>query len=207
MKNGLILCAILMATVILLSNILVQYMLGNWLTYGALTYPFAFLINDITNRLYGANAARRVVLIGFGLGILCSFIGTQIIGEFGPLVTIRIALASGTAFIFAQLVDIYIFNRMRSFAWWSGPVSSSLIGSSLDTLLFFSIAFSNFFNFINPITDVSWANESTPVFGIGSLAPLWVSLAMADFIVKIGLALISLIPFRVVILRHEASTN
>ena len=207
MKNGLILCAILMATVILLSNILVQYMLGNWLTYGALTYPFAFLINDITNRLYGANAARRVVLIGFGLGILCSFIGTQIIGEFGPLVTIRIALASGTAFIFAQLVDIYIFNRMRSFAWWSGPVSSSLIGSSLDTLLFFSIAFSNLFNFINPITDMSWANESTPVFGIGSPAPLWVSLAMADFIVKIGLVLISLIPFRVVILRHEASTN
>ena len=117
MKNGLILCAILMATVILLSNILVQYMLGNWLTYGALTYPFAFLINDITNRLYGANAARRVVLIGFGLGILCSFIGTQIIGEFGPLVTIRIALASGTAFIFAQLVDIYIFNRISGYSF------------------------------------------------------------------------------------------
>ena len=104
MNRGLIFGIIAMAAVVVASNILVQFLMGNWLTWGAFTYPFAFLITDLTNRLYGANQARKVVFVGFCVGVLCSFIGTQIIGEFGPLVTLRIAIGSGFAFLIAQLI-------------------------------------------------------------------------------------------------------
>ena len=104
---------IVMSFIVLISNILVQFLLGNWLTWGALTYPFAFLVTDITNRFYGLTAARKVVLFGFIIGLFCSFIGTQLQGEFGPLVTLRIALGSATAFIVAHFLDISIFNYFR----------------------------------------------------------------------------------------------
>ena len=108
---------IAMAAIVVASNILVQYPLGTFLTWGALTYPFAFLVTDLVNRLEGPAAARRVVFAGFATGILCSFIGTQIMGEFGPLVTLRIALGSGIAFLCAQLLDISVFNRLRQGSW------------------------------------------------------------------------------------------
>ena len=131
-----------MAAIVVASNILVQFLFGQWLTWGAFTYPLAFLVTDIMNRVYGVQAARRVVFVGFLTGVACSLIGTQIMGEFGPLVTLRIALGSGIAFLTAQLLDVAIFDRLRGGKWWQAPVFSSVIGSSLDTALFFTIAFS-----------------------------------------------------------------
>ena len=188
---------IAMAIIVVASNILVQYLLGNWLTWGAFTYPFAFLVTDVMNRVYGAKAARKVVFIGFLVGVLCSLIGTQIIGEFGPLVTFRVALGSGLAFLTAQLVDVGIFSALRSGAWWRAPLASTIVGSTLDTALFFTIAFSGALVFLEPANDVSWAGEVLPLLGFGPAAPLWVSLAVADWGVKLSLALIALIPFRV----------
>ena len=118
MTRGLIIGVAAMAAVVVASNILVQYLLGNWLTWGAFTYPVAFLVTDLMNRLYGAPTARKVVLAGFVVGIASSFIGTQIIGEFGPLVTLRIAIGSGTAFLIAQLVDVLVFDKLRAGVWW-----------------------------------------------------------------------------------------
>ena len=187
-----------MATIVVASNILVQFLFGQWLTWGAFTYPLAFLVTDIMNRVYGPSAARRVVFIGFLVGVACSLIGTQIMGEFGPLVTLRIAVGSGIAFLTAQLLDVAIFDRLRAAKWWQAPVFSSIIGSSVDTFLFFSIAFSAQLAFLEPVNDVSWANEVLPLLGMGPEAPLWVSLAVADWGVKMALALIALIPFRIV---------
>lgn len=189
---------IAMAAIVVASNILVQFLYGNWLTYGAFTYPLAFLITDIMNRVYGPAAARRVVLVGFVVGLICSLIGTQIMGEFGPLVTVRIAIGSGIAFLVAQLVDVSIFATLKNGAWWRAPLVSTLIGSTLDTALFFSIAFSGAFSFVHPATDVSWAAEAVPLLGAGPVAPLWVSLAVADWAVKLSIALIALIPFRMI---------
>jgi len=188
-----------MAAVVLASNILVQFLFGNWLTWGAFTYPFAFLVTDLMNRIYGARAARQVVFAGFLVGILCSLIGTQIMGEFGPLVTWRIAIASGAAFLTAQMLDIAIFDRLREGAWWRAPLASTLVGSSVDTALFFTIAFSGALSFIEPANDVSWAGEALPLLGFGPMVPLWVSLAVADWGVKLSLALIALIPFRLIV--------
>lgn len=187
-----------MATIVLASNILVQFLFGNWLTWGAFTYPLAFLVTDIMNRVYGAAAARQVVLVGFVVGLICSLIGTQIMGEFGPLVTVRIAIGSGLAFLTAQLLDVGIFSALRRGVWWKAPLVSTLIGSTVDTVLFFSIAFSASLAFIHPATDVAWAGEMLPILGIGPVAPLWVSLAIADWAVKLSLALIALAPFRIV---------
>ncbi|MFP7569413.1 queuosine precursor transporter [Marivita sp. S2033] len=192
-----------MAVIVLASNILVQFLFGNWLTWGAFTYPFAFLVTDLMNRLYGPSAARQVVFTGFVVGVFCSLAGTQVQGEFGPLVTIRIALASGVAFLSAQLLDVAIFDRLRRGAWWRAPLASTLVGASLDTALFFSIAFSGTLVFLDPANDVSWAGELTPVLGAGPLMPLWVSLAVADWLVKLSLALIALIPFRLMVLRFR----
>ncbi|WP_226780173.1 queuosine precursor transporter [Oceaniglobus trochenteri] len=192
---------IAMATVVLASNILVQYLWGNWLTLGAFTYPLAFLVTDVMNRVYGAAMARRVVLAGFVTGLACSLVGTQIMGEFGPLVTWRVALASGTAFLVAQLADVAIFDRLRGGAWWRAPLVSTLIGSALDTALFFTIAFSAALSFVEPGNDVAWANEALPLLGLGPVAPLWASLALADWGVKLSLALIALIPFRLIVAR------
>ncbi len=188
-----------MAAVVVASNILVQFLFGQWLTWGAFTYPLAFLVTDITNRVYGASDARRVVLAGFVVGIICSLIGTQISGEFGPLVTWRIALGSGLAFLTAQLIDVSVFNGLRGGVWWRAPLVSTLIGSILDTAIFFTIAFSAALTFIEPGNDVSWAGEVLPMLGVGSMMPLWVSLAVADWGVKLALALAALIPFRIIV--------
>lgn len=199
MTKSTLLGVIAMAAIVVASNILVQKLLGNWLTWGAFTYPFAFLVTDLMNRLYGPSQARKVILAGFVTGILCSFIGTQIIGEFGPLVTLRIAIGSGTAFLIAQLTDVFVFNRLRASNWWKAPLASSLIGSALDTAIFFSIAFSAALTFLEPANDTSWATEMLPLLGVGPTVPLWVSLAVADFGVKLLLALIALIPFRALV--------
>ena len=190
-----------MAAIVVASNILVQYLFGNWLTWGAFTYPLAFLVTDIMNRVYGAGPARTVVFAGFVVGIICSLIGTQIVGEFGPLVTLRIAIGSGIAFLTAQLLDVGIFSALRKGVWWKAPLVSTLIGSTVDTALFFTIAFSASLSFIEPGNDVSWAGEILPIFGVGPLAPLWVSLAIADWGVKLSLALIALAPFRAITAR------
>ncbi len=126
---------IAMAAIVVASNILVQFLFGQWLTWGAFTYPLAFLVTDIMNRVYGAAAARKVVLAGFVAGVVCSLIGTQIMGEFGPLVTVRIAIASGVAFLTAQLIDVAIFSALRTGAWWRAPLASTLVSSSVDTIL------------------------------------------------------------------------
>jgi uncharacterized integral membrane protein (TIGR00697 family) len=158
-------------------------------------------VTDLMNRLYGPSAARRVVIAGFAVGVACSLVGTQIMGEFGPLVTLRIALASGLAFLVAQLVDVAVFDRLREGTWWRAPLASTLIGSTLDTALFFSIAFSGGLTFLEPANDVSWANEPVPVLGVGPVAPLWISLAIADWAVKLSLAVLALVPFRVILRR------
>lgn len=192
-----------MAAIVVTSNILVQHLFGQWLTWGAFTYPFAFLVTDLTNRLYGSRDARRIVWAGFAVGVACSLIGSQIVGEFGPLVTFRIALGSGLAFLTAQLVDVAVFDRLRQGAWWRAPLASTLIGSTLDTALFFTIAFSGALTWLEPGNDVSWANEILPLLGQGPLAPLWLSLAVADWGVKLSLALVALIPFRAIVSRFQ----
>lgn len=190
-----------MAAVVVASNILVQFLFGQWLTWGAFTYPIAFLITDVMNRVYGAGPARRVVLAGFVVGVICSLIGTQIMGEFGPLVTLRIALGSGLAFLTAQLLDVSIFSALRAGKWWRAPLASTLVGSSVDTAIFFTVAFSGALSWIEPINDVSWAGEMLPLLGAGPMAPLWVSLAVADWLVKLSLALLALVPFRMIVTR------
>ncbi|CUJ28260.1 queuosine precursor transporter [Cognatishimia activa] len=200
---------IAMAAIVVASNIFVQFLFGNWLTWGAFTYPLAFLVTDVMNRVYGVQAARKVVFAGFLVGIICSVIGTQIMlqgdGFTYPAVTLRIAIGSGLAFLTAQLLDVAIFDRLRDGAWWRAPLASTLIGSSIDTALFFTIAFSAGLRFIEPANDVSWANEALPLLGAGPIAPLWVSLAIADWAVKLSLALIALVPFRVIVARLMAS--
>ncbi len=196
---------IAMAAVVVASNILVQVLYGQWLTLGAFTYPIAFLVTDVMNRVYGAALARRVVFAGFLVGVVCSLIGTQIMGEFGPLVTWRIAVGSGIAFLTAQLLDVAIFDRLRGGVWWRAPLASTLVGSTLDTVLFFTIAFSAGLTFLEPANDVSWANESLPLLGAGPVLPLWISLGLADWCVKIGIALVALVPFRLIVGRLTAA--
>jgi uncharacterized PurR-regulated membrane protein YhhQ (DUF165 family) len=150
-----------MAVVVTVSNIAVQYPINDWLTWGALTYPIAFLVTDLTNRRLGAGAARNVVYVGFAFAVALS------IGFATP----RIALASGTAFLVAQLLDISIFDRLRQASWWRAPLVSSTIASVLDTALFFSLAF---------------AATGLP----------WITWAVGDLAVKIAVALVLLIPFR-----------
>ena len=199
MTRNLIPGVIAMAAIVVASNILVQHLFGQWLTWGAFTYPFAFLVTDLMNRIYGAGAARRVVLVGFGVGLVCSVIGTQVMGAFGPLVTLRIAIASGLAFLTAQMLDVAIFDRLRSGAWWRAPLVSTLVGATADTAIFFTVAFSTALIWLEPLNDVAWANAALPLLGAGPVAPLWVSLAVADWGVKLALALIALIPFRIII--------
>jgi queuosine precursor transporter len=185
-----------MAVIVVLSNILVQFLVGDWLTWGAFTYPFAFLVTDLMNRLNGPAAARRVVLAGFVVGLLCSFVGAQIEGPFGPLVSLRVAIGSGAAFLVGQLMDVAVFNRLRAGSWWRAPLASSVLGSVVDTGVFFALAFSASLAFIAPQVDVAWANEAVPLLGRGPVAPLWISLAVADFCVKLAIAVLALAPFR-----------
>ena len=190
-----------MAVIVVASNVLVQFLYGNWLTYGAFVYPFAFLVTDVINRVAGPYRARRVVVAGFCVGLLCSLAGSQIENEFGPLVTLRIAIGSGTAFLVAQLLDVALFDRLRRGRWWRAPLASTVIGSVVDTALFFAIAFSAAFVFLEPGNDVSWANQEVSLLGLGPAAPLWVSLAVADLMVKLSISLVALIPFRLATVR------
>ncbi len=183
-----------MAAIVVASNILVQFLFGNWLTWGAFTYPLAFLVNDLMNRFYGPSAARKVVWVGFAVGVAFSLVATAF-----DATTLRIALGSGIAFLTAQMLDVAIFDRLREGRWWRAPLASTLVGSTVDTALFFTIAFSASLTFINPADDVSWAADVLPLLGVGPEVPLWVSLAVADWMVKLGLALLALVPFRIIV--------
>ena len=173
MNKLLLLLSVLMGVVVLSSNYLVQfpvnyYNLEDILTYGAFTYPIAFLITDLTNRSYGKLVARKIVYFGFVLGIASTlFFSTN----FSDLISIRIAIGSGSAFMVAQLLDVKIFDQLRKKKWFVAPLTSSFIGSIIDTFLFFSISF----------------------YGTG--IP-WVTLSFGDLVVKILVTLIMLIPFR-----------
>ena len=150
---------IAMSLVILASNELVNHPINDWLTWGAFSYPLSFLVTDITNRLFNAQAARRVVYIGFSLGVVLSLI-----------IDTRIAIASGSAFLIAQLLDIYVFNKLRRLAWWKAPLASSVIGSAIDTALFFTIAF-----IYSNLPWITWAmgDFSAKLFMAASLLPIF----------------------------------
>ncbi|MFQ1700494.1 queuosine precursor transporter [Loktanella agnita] len=196
---------IAMAAIVVASNILVQFLiLDGLLTWGAFTYPLAFLVTDVMNRIYGPAAARKVVFAGLVAGIICSLIGSQIMLEFGPAVPIRVAIASATAFLVAQLLDIVVFNRFRGGAWWQAPLASTIVGSVVDTAIFFTIAFAGFFNSFSSFAaeQIIWAQDMVPFLNTGPTVPLWVSLAVADWGVKVFVALIALIPFRLIV-RHR----
>jgi queuosine precursor transporter len=204
MKNSIYPGILAMAVVVVASNILVQHPIGQWLTWGAFTYPLSFFVSDMVNRFQGVTAARRVVYAGFATGLVCSLIGTQIMGEYGPLVTLRVAIGSGTAFLIGQLLDVQVFDRLRRAAWWRAPFLSTFFGSTLDTLIFFSIAFSATLIFLDPGDDVSWATEPVRLLGLGPMVPFWVSLATADWLVKVAVDLIALLPFRLAVYRYAA---
>jgi len=168
--------AFLMASVVALSNYLVQFPvnylgLKDLLTYGAFSYPIAFLITDLSNRRYGKNTAKKIVYLGFALGV---FLTLYFSTNYSDLISIRIAIGSGTAFLVAQLIDVNVFDRLRKKIWFTAPLVSSLVGSSIDTFLFFSISFYG--------TEVSW-----------------ITLSFGDLLVKIFVALIMLIPFRLLL--------
>jgi len=166
--------SVLMGVVVLASNYLVQfpikyYGLEKMLTYGAFSYPIAFLITDLANRSYGKLVARKIVYIGFVIGIAITLLFST---SFTDLISVRIAIGSGSAFIIAQLLDVQIFDQLRERKWFVAPLTSSFIGSTVDTFLFFSISF----------------------YGTG--IP-WVTLSFGDLAVKIFVALLMLIPFRI----------
>jgi len=196
-----------MATVVVASNILVQFFVGDWLTWGAFTYPIAFLVTDVTNRIYGAQTARKVVFVGFAVGVICSLIGSQISVNLGtpddpflaPAVTLRVAIGSGIAFLSAQLLDVAVFSRLKDGTWWRAPLVSSFIGSAVDTVLFFTIAFSaGFVTLLGADHNTDFFNEvvTTP---FGFEATRWVGTAFVDWSVKMAIALIALIPFRLIV--------
>lgn len=183
---------IAMALVVLASNVAVQYPFTTWgledyLTWGAFTYPVAFLVTDLTNRRFGARTARLVVLVGFVVAVALSI----------WLATPRIAIASGTAFLVAQLLDVVVFDRLRRQAWWRPPLFSTLISSALDTVLFFSIAFSAAFSYLDTALGLEDGSLAFPVpfFGFGAEMPLWVSLAVGDFCVKLVMGFAMLAPY------------
>jgi uncharacterized PurR-regulated membrane protein YhhQ (DUF165 family) len=186
-----------MVAVVTASNILVQFPvqadlgpihLGDLLTWGAFTYPFAFLVSDLTNRFDGPGRARIVVVIGFAAALcLSAFLATP-----------RIAIASATAFLIGQLLDIAVFSRLRNRFWLVPPLSASLLGSLLDTAIFFSIAFAPPFAFIDAFFNAPDGSLAMPApwLGIGTQVPLWLSLASGDFSVKFLAALLLLVPYR-----------
>lgn len=186
-----------MATVVVASNILVQFpvsadvgplALADFLTWGAFTYPLAFLVTDVVNRTFGPALARRVALAGFAIAVVLSVM----------LANPRIAVASGTAFLAAQMFDVALFDRLRSGPWWRAPLASSLAASALDTALFFTLAFAAAIPWmVDP-----FATEVTPLFGILPLeAPRWTGWALADFVVKLAVAGLALGPYRIIVTR------
>jgi uncharacterized PurR-regulated membrane protein YhhQ (DUF165 family) len=182
-----------MTLVVVASNFLVQFplngeiagiQLGDILTWGAFTYPVAFLITDLTNRQFGPQTARKVVFAGFVVGVTLSFVTAL------P----RIAIASGSAYLAGQLLDIALFNRLRRQAWWRAPLVGSLIGSLLDTVMFFSLSFAAFFVFLGANTP--FALEQAPILGIfATETPRWISWAIGDFTVKLIVGLVMLLPY------------
>ena len=171
-----LLLALLMASVVALSNYLVQFPiryfnLENLLTYGAFSYPIAFLITDLSNRRYGRKIAKKIVYLGFALGI---FLTLYFSTNYSEMISIRIAIGSGTAFLVAQLIDVHIFDRLRKKTWFIAPLTSSLVGSVIDTFLFFSISF--------------YGTEMN-----------WITLSFGDLSVKIFVTLIALVPFRLLL--------
>ncbi|MFD2252509.1 hypothetical protein FHS82_003768 [Pseudochelatococcus lubricantis] len=169
-----------MAAVVVVSNIAVQHPFTPWglqdyLTWGAFTYPVAFLVTDLTNRRFGVAAARRLVAVGFCIAVVMSAF----------LAEPRIAAASGIAFLVGQLLDVSVFNRLRRLAWWRAPLASGLIGSAIDTALFFSLAFAGV------VTDVA----SYSILGFSLYAPVWVAWGVSDFMVKVAMALLMLVPY------------
>lgn len=187
-----------MAVIVTASNFLVQFPVdaqfgaldvSEILTWGAFTYPVAFMVNDLTNRHFGPTAARKVVLVGFAIAVAMSIL----------LASPRIAMASGAAFLVAQLLDTQIFHRLRAARWWKGPLASSIAGSVVDTLLFFGIAFSATFAFFD--TGLGRADASlafpVPFLSVFPLeVPLWMSLAAGDFIIKFLMAFVLLVPYK-----------
>ena len=158
--------------------------LADRLAWGALAYPVALLITDLTNRQFGPQAARKVVFAGFLVCVALSF-STSV-----P----RIAIASGTAYLAGQLLDIALFNRLRRQAWWRAPLVGSLLGSMLDTVIFFSLSFAAFFVFLGP--NEPFALEASPVLGVfAAEAPRWISWAIGDFWVKLLVGLVMLLPY------------
>ena len=181
--------SIFMGFTVIISNYLVQfpikyYGLREFLTYGAFTYPVTFLITDLANRAFGKATARKIVYIGFTIGVLLTLFAST---NFSDLISIRIAIGSGLAFLIAQNIDIQLFDKLRKKIWFVAPLVSSVFGSTVDTFLFFSIAFYK--------TGISW-----------------ISLAFGDLMVKLFIALLMLIPFRLIIkkirdIREEESTQ
>ena len=168
--------SLVMGFVVLISNFLVQfpvryYGLENILTYGAFSYPIAFLITDLANRSFGKTIARKIVYFGFAIGVMFTLLFST---NYSDLISVRIAIGSGTAFIIAQLLDVQVFDKLRKKKWFIAPLTSSFIGSTVDTFLFFSISF----------------------YATG--VP-WLTLSLGDLAVKIFVALIMLIPFRLLI--------
>ena len=209
-----------MALVVVVSNVLVQfpvqlqlgtYNLADLLTWGAFTYPVAFLITDLTNRRYGASRARVVVGCGFVLAVLCSALVPPLLFKAGlfpfemsPARLLRIAIASGTAFLTAQLVDVLVFDRLRAGGWWRAPLFSSLLGSVLDTALFFSLAFGAGFAILGE--GDAFASETAPFLGVmAAELPRWVSWAVGDFGVKILVGLAMLLPYWMIARRPVAA--
>jgi len=184
-----------MGLVIALSNILVQKPVGEYLTYAAFTYPIAFLITDYTNRISGAVMARRVVFVGFMIGIILSLHAAE-----QGASTWRITVASGSAFLVAQLLDVTIFDRLRQSRWWKAPVISSVVGSVVDTAIFFFIAFSAVTYALSK-DENTWALEMSPLLGMWGQHPYWMSLAVADFGIKCLMVIVLLIPYRIA-LKH-----
>ena len=168
--------SLIMGVVVLISNYLVQFPINYYgleeiLTYGALSYPIAFLITDLANRSYGKIVARKIVYIGFAIGVCFTLLFST---NFADLISLRIAIGSGTAFLVAQLLDVQIFDKLKKKKWFIAPLTSSIIGSTVDTFLFFSIAF------------------------YGTEIP-WLTLSLGDLAVKILVALIMLVPFRLLL--------
>jgi len=205
-----------MSLVVVASNVLVQFpvqgtlgplSLADLLTWGAFTYPFAFLVTDLANRRYGAKPARRIVFVGFMLAVLSSIVLPPLLFRAGLIEfetasdrLVRIAIASGAAFLTAQLLDITVFNWLRRQSWWRAPIFGTLAGSIIDTMIFFSVAFSAAFAFAGP--DDGFALEAAPLLGLMTLeAPRWLSWALGDLSVKLLIAVFALIPYRLIAAR------